>query len=522
MDSRNHRWLEAFLGSHRSFSLFAVLLLSFTAFHAVPAQAAEEGKITLETSETIFSVLTALNACGFNLDLGSSDPIRQEVRNEVERAIAASAEARQARTNLCVYHNDKRAPDDARDLAQFESLALNLSPPPFAPAMKEADLPPDAANLLGFIPLLQQFYQTIGLHQIWRDLQPRYEAMIADLHQPISQMILQTDLYLRLPLSGYVGRKFVVYIEPMGSPGQVNARNYASDYYMVISPGQSPVRMQELRHTYLHYILDPMILKRANTLQRLEPVLYMAKSAPLEPEYKQDASLLVNESLIKAIEARLTINPTDPRQLEEVRDQKVQDAMQQGFVLTRYFYEELRGFEKGPVGFRDAFGDLLYHIDLGKEKKRIQEIHFSAQGSTELVKSAPLRKESDLDVAEDKLASGEPDEAYRLASQVLQEKSDDPARATFILARAATLKRDIPGAEVLFQKTLEIGREPRILAWSHIYLARILDLKGMRDQALAHYRAALSAGDTSPDTRDAAQKGIQQPPPKREVQDDNQ
>jgi len=519
MNSRIDSCLEAFLGSRRSIPLIVILVVLFSALVSRPALAAEEGKITLDSSETLFSVLTALNSCGFDLDLANSDPIRQQVRNEVERTIAASETARKARENLCAFRRDKQLADDARDLAQYVSLALNLSPPPFAPVLKEADLPPDAANILGFVPLLQQFYDAVGLHQLWLRVQPRYEAMIAGLHEPIARMIFDTDLYLRLPLSGYVGRRFVVYVDPMGPPGQVNARNYASDYFMVISPGQSPVRLQELRHTYLHFILDPMILKRANTLKRLEPVLALAKTAPLEQAYKEDASLLVNESLIKAIEARMINTPADERQREEVRNNKVQEAMEQGFVLTRYFYEALREFEKGPVGFRDAFGDFLYHIDLGREKKRIEEITFRSQGSSEVLKSAKMKQASDLDRAEDALSKGDPETAYQLANQVLSNHSDDPARATFILAKAATLKKDIPGAEVLFQRTLEIGREPRMLAWSHIYLARILDLKGQREQALEHYRAALSAGDTNPDTRAAAEKGIQQPPPKREEQD---
>ena len=85
------------------------------------------------------------------------------------------------------------------------------------------------------------------------------------------------------------------------------------------------------------------------------------------------------------------------------------------------------------------------------------------------------------------------------------------AFALFILARAATLRADMPGARTYFERALEVAREPRIVAWSHIYLGRILDLQENRVGALLHYRAALSAGDTTPDTRAAAERGIEKP-----------
>jgi len=52
-------------------------------------------------------------------------------------------------------------------------------------------------------------------------------------------MLFGTEMYLKLPSAGYLGRQFTVYLDPMGAPGQTNARNYGSDYYVVISPGPS-------------------------------------------------------------------------------------------------------------------------------------------------------------------------------------------------------------------------------------------------------------------------------------------
>ncbi|MGZ4821722.1 MAG: hypothetical protein ACXVZM_08970, partial [Terriglobales bacterium] len=62
-----------------------------------------------------------------------------------------------------------------------------------------------------------------------------------------------------------------------------------------------------------------------------------------------------------------------------------------------------------------------------------------------------------------------------------------------------------------FQKALNAARDPRMAAWCHIYLGRILDLREERENAVAQYQAALSAGDASADTRKAAERGLKEP-----------
>jgi tetratricopeptide (TPR) repeat protein len=119
-----------------------------------------------------------------------------------------------------------------------------------------------------------------------------------------------------------------------------------------------------------------------------------------------------------------------------------------------------------------------------------------------------------LDLAEAKLAAGDVAAASTLARQALTVQADNvesvaaSARANFILARAAILTGHPEDAIDDFQKTLATSREPRLLAWSHIYLGRMLDLDCKRDQALAEYSAALTVRDGQQDTRLAAERGI--------------
>jgi hypothetical protein len=50
-----------------------------------------------------------------------------------------------------------------------------------------------------------------------------------------------------------------------------------------------------------------------------------------------------------------------------------------------------------------------------------------------------------------------------------------------------------------------------MLAWAHIYLGRIFDVEDRRDQAVAEYKAALTARDGQPDTKAAAETGLKTP-----------
>ena len=49
-----------------------------------PAQ--NQSPVALDTSETLFTVLTAINTCGYDQELGVSDPLRSRVRSEVAEA----------------------------------------------------------------------------------------------------------------------------------------------------------------------------------------------------------------------------------------------------------------------------------------------------------------------------------------------------------------------------------------------------------------------------------------------------
>ena len=476
-------------------------------FSSLVVSAQQKSKVQLEASETIFSVVTAMNTCGYNDGLNASEPVRTEVRSAVERAVAASPEAAAAAKELCNFYHDHQATDSKRDLSQYVSLALYLEgPPDFKPKVKEADMPPDTDYVLGFVPLVARFYKAVDLHQIWMKVLPRYDELIDRFNQPLSNMILQTDVYLKNPISGYTGQDFIIYMEPMAGPGEVNARNYRNDYFLVASPIDGHLPMQQVRHTYLHLMLDPLALGHPTAMKRLSPLLKTVQGAPMETSFKSDITLLVTESLIRAIEARLIPggHAADPK-----REEEVNQDMAEGFILTRFFYDSLVKFEPEPTSLKDAFPDFLYNLDVGHQEKIASQIHFSSNGRAEVVKGKIQEQQDPLDLAQQKIAEGDLAGAQKLAQEVADKKNADAPRASFILGQIATLNKDPDAAISHFEETLRTAKEPRLIAWSHIYLGRIYDVDEERDMAIKHYQAALAAGDDTPQTKEAAEKGLQ-------------
>jgi tetratricopeptide (TPR) repeat protein len=163
---------------------------------------------------------------------------------------------------------------------------------------------------------------------------------------------------------------------------------------------------------------------------------------------------------------------------------------------------------------RDTIGEMVYSMDIEQQEHRARQIEFDKEADGDVLGRSTPRKLTGLDLAEARLSGGDVVTASAMARQMLTVHSDslesaaDAARANFILARTAILTGHPDQAIDGFQKTLAGSKDPRLLAWSHIYLGRMLDLDCKRDQALAEYNAALKNRDGQLDTRLAAERGI--------------
>ena len=490
--------------------------------------------ISLQTSEALFDIAVGLNACGYDNGLADSDPVRAHIREQVNQASQQSVEARDTRFRLCEFINHHRLAETGRDLAQYVSLALYVTPPPeLTPSVEMQDLPPDSTQVVDVLPLLRDFAQAIKLHTIWVENRAAYDEQVARLHDPLTRMITDTNIYLKMPVSSYEDRRFLVVIEPLLSPAETNARIYGSNYVVVASPVNGTIHMNEVRHTYLHYEIEPLLYARATAMDRLLPVLKTVRAAPLDFIYRSDIVSLVIECMIRAVEARTMetgveipkipantphseLDPlyrarnTALQKDNSLREQVVNRDMVEGFVLTQYFYDQLIQFERSPASLKESIGEMVYGMDVPQEMGKLKGIQFAEEGSADIVRRTPSRPHG-LDLAELDLVKGDPTNAASLSENALKEHTAEAGRANFILARADLMSGKMDQAETAFHETIRLSSDPRMVAWAHIYLGRILDVQEKRDEAIVEYKAALAVRDTQADTRTAAENGMKQP-----------
>jgi tetratricopeptide (TPR) repeat protein len=505
--------------------------------------------VTLEVSEPLFQLAAALNACGYDADLDKSPAVRAEVRADMNAALAASEDARKSRDALCDYVSKHHLNDIGLEIGQYVSLALYLSPPPeMSPNVDETQLPPQAAAVVNVLPLLREFAEQVNLHYLWIKHRAEYEALVARVHDPMTQMILSTNIYLHQPVSSYDGRRFLVLLEPLFSPNLTNARVYGNDYIIVTSPdnklqtddaaASDPVRMDLIRHIYLHYIVEPMVYSRGSAMERIQPMLRGVQDAPLEFFYKSDVVALMTECLIKAIEAHLyTIPSPKPkkpsvakaredidrynaemsiynRETALAQQRQVVTDEQQGWTMTGYFYQALGVMEHNGDGLRDEIAPMIYGMDVDREKRHaLDTVFVKSVPADPLRPVAPPKKLDAMDIAEADLLKGNVIDAGDRAEKVLADPAGDHGRATYVLARIDLMQGDPEKAQQGFAKALTLSKDPRTLAWSHIYLGRLYDIESEpeRDKAIAEYKAALAVRDARSDTRMAAEAGVAKP-----------
>jgi tetratricopeptide (TPR) repeat protein len=484
-----------------------ISLLTLGAVAALRASAAEQHG-QLDASETLFAVLAAINAGGYDVDLASpaNHPLRAIIRKEL------AARKLSVMLDLKYFIQKHRKADPTADLSQYISFALAVKgPPDFESRFRTVDRPPDVEALDGFQDVMVRFYREANIEELWKKSQPAFDQVIDRYHEPVSEAILQVNGYLRNQTSGYLGRRFQIYIDLLAAPNQIQARGYADDFFVVLTPSPEP-QIEDVRNAYLSYLLDPTAIKYSDVIEKKRGLIDYVQNAGALPEiYKTDFLLLLSKSLIKAIEARLT---------KGRQQAMVDEALHEGYILTPYFAEQLPLYEKQQESMRIYFPDMVNAIDLKKEERRIQNIQFAAQPRVRKAKgvaAAPPPPElsgarKTLEDAENLYDHRDLEKAKQAYARLLQETDEKPLHASsyYGLARIAVLQKDPELAERLFQKAVESSPEPQVRVWSEVYLGRLSDAAGERAEAMKHYKEALAVEGGSAMARDAAQKGLQQ------------
>jgi tetratricopeptide (TPR) repeat protein len=470
---------------------------------ALPAFAAPAERGELDASPSLFTVMAAINAAGYDaeVDAPSNHPLRDEIRKHLAgknlRSVAALKE----------FFRSHRQRTDTAELSQYISYALVVDPPAFEYRVRAVEIPPDVVPLEGLSTLLSAFYREANIEDLWQRSQPAFERVIERYHEPVSQAVLQVNGYLRNETSGFLGRRFQIYLDLLAAPNQVHTRSYGNDYFVVLTPSLD-LKTGDIRHAYLHYLIDPLTTKFAQDVNKKRGISdHAMRAQALSDSYKEDFLLLTSESLIKAIESRLAKKPA-----------MVEEALKEGYILAPFFADELPVFEKQPQSMRLYFPDLMALLDLKKEDARLASVQFYDKPRERHARAAapPAKVEltgvqKTLEDAENLYGARDLETSRQKFEAVLRETSDSPlhARAYYGLARIAVLRNQPDAGVELFEKALQSSPEPYVRAWALYYLGRLADVSNDRPRALGYYQEALKVEGATQAVRRAAEKEIQ-------------
>jgi len=495
---------------------------------APPAQAPQpqprvrtgpQSTVSVDGSEAMFTTMCALLAAGFESNVSADHwtafraQMRERLRHQQGPAVEAMRE----------FYRQHELRDPGATLSRYLWFGLVSGPAPgFQAVLRRDELPPEVIALEGFSEILSNYYQEQKIGQMWRQVQPIYEREVERLHDPVSQVVFIATGYLREILEQSGQRTFAIVVEPL--VGRItNVRNFGNHYALVLSGGEE-IPTDVVRHAFLHFLLDQLPLMYSHVTAVKRPLFEKAATAPrLAPELKDDYASYFAECMVRAVELKLKRISPGEREAALNRDDE------EGYVLVKPLFIALPKFENSEPSMRLFFPDLVRAIDVGAEGRRLAAVKFAPaqtakpedEATTEEVarrrSAAPTTVPNDAEVltalteGERRIAEKNPRAAETSFQKVLT-KYPDQARAWYGIGLVAMLDHDAARAKQVFGR-LTVGehaatQDPMVLAWSHIYLARIYDDEGNPQVVKTEYESALAVEGAPEQAKQTAQKEL--------------
>jgi hypothetical protein len=301
----------------------------------------------------MFAMMALLNATGFDEELPGTPmhPVRVKVREMVAAELARHAQ--QAET-WRQYIQTRRVA-----MFQYEDFALSLSTDyPFRRIRPDAEVGYAWAlqRLPGMPQVLNDFWRTVHLDEIWSQVKPQYLAEIReyDLERMQREMTFLWD-YLRMARPD----SFVITNIPnlLDRHATSMGAHYEDYYYSVEGPGATSYGLNT--YGYLHRVVDGWVKSNFEAARdKLLKYYEAGKQGPLA-QAKQDPVVFVSECLVRALEHRLWVRQSGDAATETRVKEHIAALSEGGLSLTPPFYQLLSEFEQSDQPF-DQFVPVLF------------------------------------------------------------------------------------------------------------------------------------------------------------------
>jgi hypothetical protein len=513
------------LSEKAGIALLALVLWAAAAPAQAPRRPSERQRsipatnITVDGNEAMFATMCALYASGFESDVSTDNwsAFRAQMRERLRRQQGPAVDA------VREFYRRHEARDTGEMLSRYVWFGIVSGPAPkFQPLPRRDELPPDVLLLEGFSELLSSYYAEQNIGQLWRQVQPVYNQEIERLHDPISRIVLVADSYLREVANPGQTRTFSILVEPL--VGRITSVRNFGDHYAILLSGNEEIPTDVVRHAFLHFLLDPLPLMYPHVIAVKRPVYEIAAKAPrLAPDLRDDFPSWFAECTVRAVELKLRrLSPGE-------RDAALMRNDADGYTMVRPLYDGLAAFEKSEPSMRNYFPDLVRGIDVKAETARNSGLTFAteapepakdqvnAEEVTRKQRQVPSAVPGDPDVitqltAGERLIAERNPRGAEAAFKAVLAKYPDQTRAWYGLGLVALLDHDAARAKEVFGRLTSgehaAADDPMVLAWSHVFLARVLDEEGQLEQSKSEYQAALAVQGAPAKAQQAATKEL--------------
>jgi tetratricopeptide (TPR) repeat protein len=366
-----------------------------------------EFNVYIEPDMRTLIVMAAINMAGY--DSGTLTGARAEIRKDLANMDP------ELRGRLAAFYQSKRRAgvDESADVLRYEALSLLMTPPPlFSIHGDSSSLPQDLQPLVGFVPLLQDFYQKSGIKQVLPKYVQAGRILAASLRLPVGNEIFETLSYFHSKPDTIIGLKPLIVDQGTGEKQKIVARTRTryvfvisdpftppaaswvrddilnekedlvsrrrgDDYIVGVGPGSGP-RIYALRQALIRFVIDPLLERHLKTsLQFKDPIVKLVGKVPTaEAVYASSVYLVMRDSLAVAAETRMMRVDALEGRRPYSEDDAVFDlasAYRRGAVLAFHFYDALSGYEKVGINIDDFLDQMLATTNFDREAARPDE-----------------------------------------------------------------------------------------------------------------------------------------------------
>jgi hypothetical protein len=326
-------------------------------------------RLSVSENRTVFTLFALLNVAGYDEENNSQGmhAVRKRVRERLARVTPSPL-----RQRLQAYY---RQHSKAATNHSYTAVALATSGPPgFTPTQSFAEITAESPyrELKGLPGLLREFHANVPADSLYEDVRGEYQAYAGRYLTAVRDEVLKVMNYCRVSnsneLAGGGELKHAVVI-----PNLLDSHHCAfslvldDTFYSVEGPqtqlGYNP-------HEFIHSTTNPMTYNSSyqDEQKRALPVFDAVKDLPdIRSTYGTLQSFL-DECLVKAIELKY-LDTGDAKRSERLRS-AMMTSYRKGYILTRYFYEQLALYDQTYKPLREFYPEMLRRLDGGKELAR--------------------------------------------------------------------------------------------------------------------------------------------------------